>query len=66
MKAFKDKNGKIIKFGSAVIVPDPDGTDIHTHSFVGLIVEARGDNVIVEDNVGDCFEIEPERLEITE
>ena len=50
------------EIGDEVEVPEPNETDIHNHSFVGTIAEFRGDNAIVEDGDGDCFEIEVERL----
>jgi hypothetical protein len=48
--------------GDEVEVPEPNDTDIHNHSFVGTIIEFRGENAIVEDGEGDCFEIETDRL----
>ena len=60
--ARKDLTGKVITKGDTVIVPEPDETDIHHNGFVGQVESFRGDNVV--DGEGDCFEIEPERLEI--
>ena len=60
----KDLNGNIIEIGNTVIVPEPNGTDIHTNGFVGNVEGFRGENVLVLDGEGDTFEIEPERLEI--
>ena len=48
--------------GCSVIVPDPNDTDIHNHSFVGMIKDFRGDNAVIEDMDGYCFEIETNRL----
>jgi len=42
--------------------PNPDGTDLHNHSFVGTIVSIFGDIATVEDGDGDCFDIELNRL----
>jgi hypothetical protein len=46
----------------AVEVPDPIDGDLHNHSFVGTIVNIKGDLATVEDMDGDCFDIEIERL----
>ena len=48
--------------GCSVIVPDPNDTDIHNHSFVGTIKDFRDDNAVIEDMDGYCFEIETNRL----
>ena len=61
-----DKNGNLLEVGQDVVVPNPNGSDIHHHSFIGYvndILEARG-TVIVEDQDSDFFEIEAERLVI--
>jgi hypothetical protein len=50
------------EIGDEVEVPDPNETDLHQHSFVGTIIDFRGENAIVEDSEGDCFEIESDRL----
>jgi hypothetical protein len=50
------------EIGDSVEVPDPDDSDIHNHSFVGVIKNFRNGNAVVEDGDGDCFEIEMERL----
>lgn len=64
LNIMKDKNGNTIEEGDTVIVPEPNETDNHNHSFVGRVHSFRGDNVIVIDSEDDGFEIEPERLEI--
>jgi hypothetical protein len=51
-----------LNIGDSVLVPEPNGTDIHMHEFSGYIKSFRGDNAIVEDADGDFFEIEIERL----
>jgi len=62
----KDKNGKEIRVGQTVDVPEPNETDIHIFEFRGYVVGVLKKNgtVIVEDNESDFFEIESERLEI--
>lgn len=50
------------EMGDSVEVPDPIEGDIHNHSFVGTIVDFKGDLATVEDMDGDCFDIEIERL----
>lgn len=59
-----DKNGFLIIKGATVIVPDPNSSDIHNHGFVGQVDSFRGRNVVVIDGESECFEIEPERLEV--
>jgi hypothetical protein len=62
----KDKNGKEIKSGDSVEMPEPNETDMYIHSFVGFVKGFKDEFVTVEDSEGDCFDIEPERLEIVE
>ena len=50
--------------GESVEVPEPNDSDIHNHSFVGVIKTFRNGNAVVEDGDGDCFEIEVERLKL--
>lgn len=65
---YLDMNGKAIQMFDDVNVPEPksDGSDLHNFDFVGMVDGFRNGNVIVVDGDGDCFEIEPERLEIEE
>jgi len=63
--ALKDKNKVIILEDDMVQVPEPNDSDIHTHEFVGTVIDLKGgsDNLVtVEDGDGDCFDIEAERL----
>jgi len=63
-----DRNGNLLEVGQDVNVPDPNGSDIHNHSFIGYvndILEDRG-TAIIEDQCSDFFEIEAERLVIRE
>lgn len=66
---FKDINGKIIEQGMNVLVPDADENlgDFWDNEFVGYVVSLDNFHnfVIVEDGDGDCFSVEPERVEIT-
>lgn len=56
---------KEFSVGESVEVPEPNDSDIHNHSFVGVIVGFRDSgNAVVEDGDGDCFEIEVERLKL--
>ena len=63
-----DKTGKLLEAGQDVLVPNPDSSDIHNHSFVGYVADVLEDRgtVIVEDQCSDFFEIEAERLVIKE
>lgn len=51
-----------IEIDMNVIVPDPDETDLHLHSFAGRVIGFRAGYAQVEDQDGNIFEIEPERL----
>jgi hypothetical protein len=63
-----DKTGKIISVGNSVNVPDPNPTDIHRHSFTGTVADLFDEKgtVVVEDQDSDFFEIEANRLEVTQ
>lgn len=61
----KDKNGLELIVGSAVVVPDPRGDDLWSHSFQGVVRDLRCEYAIVEDGDGDCWEVETARLEGT-
>lgn len=60
----KDKFGRTITIGDSVLVPDPNDSDIHNHSFIGTVDKFKGEYVVVEDGDDNAFDIEPERLEI--
>lgn len=65
MKKAFDKNGKEITNISEVLVPEPNDSDIHNHSFVGSVADILDNgNIIVEDQDSDFFEIEANRLEV--
>ena len=59
-----DKNNNPLKIYDNVLVPEPNGSDIHSHEFVGTIKGFRGENSVVEDGDDNIFEIESKRLEI--
>lgn len=59
---FVDAHGNLIEPGASVLVPAPIDSDIHQHEFEGSVVGERHGYVQVEDQQGDCFEIEAERL----
>lgn len=54
------------EIGQRVLVPDPNETDMHNHSFEGTVFSFRGSNIIVEDGENNGFEIEPKRLKLIE
>jgi hypothetical protein len=62
----KDINGKKLKSGQTVNVPEPIKGDIHIFEFTGTIADVLKEKgtVIVEDSESDFFEIEGNRLEI--
>ena len=62
---YLDLNGDAIELFDEVDVPEPNDTDIHNFSFTGMVDSFRNGYVVVVDADGDCFEIEPERLELS-
>jgi len=62
-----DKNGMELFKGDEVIMPDPNDTDLHQHSFQGTVLEIQDDDIIsVVDQDNDVFDIEANRVEIAE
>lgn len=53
---------RMISIGECYQVPEPNSTDIHNHSFTGIVIGIRNGYAQVQDADGDVFEIEPERL----
>ncbi len=62
----KDKNGIKIEIGYSVEVPAPSSGDMWSNDFVGTVEDFHGDYVTVIDGDGDCFDVEPERLQLFE
>jgi hypothetical protein len=62
----KDKNGRIIRIGDSVDVPEPIGNDIHNFEFRGSVNSFHDEYVTVEDMESNFFDIEPERLEVVD
>jgi hypothetical protein len=64
----KDKNGKQIKLGQTVAVPDPSlPDDFWKHSFQGTVKSLKAvfnGLVCVVDQDDNGWDVEPERLEI--
>lgn len=63
-----DKNGHDIEVGSEVLVPFPNelSNDTWIRPFVGSVIDAdEYDEIIsVVDKNGECFDVEPNRVEI--
>lgn len=68
MEDYCDADGYCICVGDQVEMPDPNDTDIYSHSFVGTVVDLKicngEDYIVVEDGDGDCFDIESFRVTI--
>lgn len=66
MNKFLDKNGDELFVGANVSVPTPTKEDQWNFEFSGTVIELiKEDNYcIVEDMDGDCWAVEPERLEL--
>ena len=64
----KDKNGRLLKKGQTVVVPDPSlSDDFWKHSFQGTVKSLHAvfnGLTCVEDQDGNGWDVEPERLEI--
>jgi hypothetical protein len=63
-----DKRGFLIEIGMEISVPDPKENDMYRNSFKGVVIdllESRG-TAIVEDQCQDVFEVETDRLEVSE
>jgi hypothetical protein len=56
----------MIQLFDQVETQEPNETDIYNHSFVGTVIDFKGDLAIVEDGDGDCFDIEIWRLTVIE
>ena len=54
----------MIQLYDNVETQEPNETDIYSHSFVGLVIDIKGNIATVEDGDGDCFEIEVWRLTV--
>ena len=59
-----DKNGDELYVGADVDVPGPTVEDQWNFDFTGSIIGFEEDYCIVEDGDGDCWCVEPERLEL--
>lgn len=56
--------GTSVKVGDFVEVPEPTFVDDWESNFIGTVVEISGENVVVEDQDGDCFTVEIYRLSV--
>ena len=63
---FLDKNGEVLFVGVGVEVPPPTSEDNWNFEFNGTIIEfdCTDNYCIVEDMDGNCWCVEPERLEL--
>ena len=63
-----DLKCNLLEKGQQVIVPDPNSSDTHNHSFIGTVIDILDDRgtAIIEDQCGEYYEIEGDRLEINE
>jgi len=61
---YLDVNGKSIQAFDEVEVPEPNDSDIHNNAFTGMVDSFRNGFVVVTDMDCNCYELEPERLEV--
>lgn len=62
----KDSKGRTIKKGMSVDMPEPDETDNYHFEFTGTVSDFSDHFVLVQDQDGEAYSIEPERLTISE
>ena len=62
---YLDKNSEKLYVGAIVDVPTPTIEDQWDFEFEGQIIGFYIDYCIVEDGDGDCWAVEPERLELS-
>lgn len=63
-----EKTGTVLEKFQTVEVGNPKKSDIHNHSFVGVVIdvlESRG-TVIVEDQCNEAFEVDADNVEVRE
>ena len=53
-----------IELYETVTVPEPNNDDIWDHSFIGIVVAIYDDMTRVEDQEGNIFDVEINRLEV--
>ena len=57
----------MIVIGSSVMVPEPNESDIHEHSFVGTVVGVFYSGIAtVLDQEDDAFDVEIDRLSLVD
>jgi len=62
-----DKNGFEIKKGDTVLVDDPKGHDLWSHSFAGQVDGFKADGTLcVVDGDGDFWDMEADRVQVQE
>ena len=56
----------MIDIGESVVVPEPNESDLHNHSFVGTVIDIDDDAqmVSIEDQDGQIFDIELYRIRL--
>lgn len=60
-----DKRGYVLKEHDMVLMPEPQEEDAWEYgNFVDTIVSLNPDMITVEDADGDCWDIEPGRVEL--
>ena len=58
---------EVIEVGDYVDVPEPKPGDMWYCGFEGQVIDFKnGDLVVVEDQSGDCFDVERSRLTLSE
>lgn len=63
-----EKTGTVLEKFQTVEVGAPKKSDMHNHSFVGVVIdvlESRG-TVIVEDQCNEAFEVDADNVEVRE
>lgn len=55
-----DKNGREVSVGDEVDVDEPGSSDMHQHSFRGMVIDVNHEQgyVSVSDQDDDCFDVD--------
>ena len=63
---FTDQFGTLLTMGQTVSVDEPNDSNIdgYNNGFIGTVAGFRGPCVVVNDQEGDAFEVEPHKLTI--
>ena len=53
-----------IVIGQSYNVYKKDESDLFDHEFVGTVIDKNADRIIIEDQDGECFTVDPDQLTV--